>query len=85
MALDFLVWHILATWQTKEGVATLLSLNMTGAFDRVVPSQRLHNIRERKIPVWIVTWVSSFISNKVTTVCLLGYATEVFQTHTGIP
>jgi nitrate reductase assembly molybdenum cofactor insertion protein NarJ len=83
--LDFLVQQIHATWQNKDGVATLLSLNMTGAFDRVVPARLLHNMRERKITEWIVKWVGSFISNRTTTLCLPGYNTEAFSTHTGIP
>jgi hypothetical protein len=49
-ALDFLVQQIHATWQNKDRVATLLSLDMTGAYDRVVPARLLHNMRERKIP-----------------------------------
>jgi hypothetical protein len=36
--------------QNKDGVATLLSLNMTWAFDGAVPAQLLHNMSERKIP-----------------------------------
>jgi hypothetical protein len=53
-ALNFLVQHIHATWQNKDAVATLLLLDMTGAFDRVVPARLLHNMRERKIPGWIM-------------------------------
>jgi hypothetical protein len=53
-ALEFLVLRIHATWQNKDGVATLLLLNMTGAFDRVVPARLLHDMREREIPDWIV-------------------------------
>jgi hypothetical protein len=53
-ALDFLVQQIYATWQNKDEVATLLSLDMTGAFDRVVPAWLLHNMRERKNLDWIV-------------------------------
>jgi hypothetical protein len=85
IALDFLVQQIHATWQNKDGVATLLSLNVTRAFDRVVPARLLHNMRERKIPDLIVKWVGSFISNRTTTLCLPGYNTDAFPTHTGIP
>jgi hypothetical protein len=84
-ALDFLVQQIHATWQKKDGVATLLLLDITGAFDRVVPARLLHNMRERKIPEWIVKWVGSFISNQTTTLCLPGYNTDAFATPTGIP
>jgi hypothetical protein len=84
-ALDYLVQQIHATWQNKNGVATLLSLDMTGAFDRVVPARLLHNLRERKIPEWIVKWVGSFISNRTTTLGLPGYNTNGFPTHKGVP
>jgi hypothetical protein len=84
-ALDFLVQQIYATWQNIDGVATPLSLDMTRAFDRVVLARLLHNMRERNILEWIVKWVSSFISNRTTTLCLPGYNTDAFLTHTGIP
>jgi hypothetical protein len=83
--LNHLVQQIHATWQNKDGVATLLLLDMTGAYDRVVPARLLHNMRERRIPDVIVKWVSSFISNRITTMCLPGYNTNTFPTHTGIP
>ncbi len=85
IALDFLVQQIHATWQIKDRVATLLSLHMTWAFDRVVPARLLHNMRERKIPEWRVKWVGTFISSSTTTLCLQGYNTDAFSTHTGIP
>jgi hypothetical protein len=84
IALNFLVQLIHTSWQNKDGMATLLLLDMTGAFDRVVPTRLLHNMRQRKIPEWIVKWVSSFISNRTTTLCLPGYNTDCFPTHTGI-
>jgi hypothetical protein len=58
---------------------------MTGAFDRVVPAQLPHNMRERNIPEWRVKWVGNFISNRTTNLCLPGYNTNAFRTHTGIP
>jgi hypothetical protein len=48
--LDYLVQQIHATRQNKDNVATLLSLDMTGAFDSVVPARLLRNMREREIP-----------------------------------
>jgi hypothetical protein len=58
---------------------------MTGAFDRVVPVRLLHSMRERRIPKWIVKCVGGFISNRTTTLCLPGYNSDAFPTHTGIP
>ncbi len=58
---------------------------MMEAFDRGVPAWLLHNIREMTIHPWIVKWVGSFISNRTTMHCLLGYSTDIFLIHTGIP
>jgi hypothetical protein len=74
--------YIKAPLATQKGHR---SSQLTRAFDRVVPAQLLHNMRERKIPEWIVKWVGSFISNRTTTLCLPGYHTKAFPTHTGIP
>jgi hypothetical protein len=49
-ALDVLVRKIHAAWQADNKVALLLSLDMTGAFNRVVPVGLLHNLRKRCIP-----------------------------------
>jgi hypothetical protein len=58
---------------------------MMGAFDRVVQAWLQHNIRERRIPEWIVKWVGSLINNRTTTLCLPGYYPDTFSTHLGIP
>ncbi len=63
----------------------MLLLAMTGAFDRVVPARLLHDMRERKIPDWIVKYVGSFISNKTTTLCLPGYNTDAFPRIRAFP
>ncbi len=46
-ALDMLVRQIHAAWQAENDVTSLLSLDMTGPFDRVVSVQLLHNLRKR--------------------------------------
>jgi hypothetical protein len=71
-ALDLLIQQIHATWQNKVGVTTLLLLDITRAFDRVVPTRLLHHMRERKIPEWNVKWEGSFISDRTMTLCLPG-------------
>jgi hypothetical protein len=53
-ARDYLVQQFHTTWQNKDCVAMLLSLDMTMAFDTVVPARLLHNMRVRKVSEWIV-------------------------------
>jgi hypothetical protein len=50
IALHYLAQQIHTTWQNKDSVATLPSLDMTGASDRVIPARLLHNMMERKVP-----------------------------------
>ncbi len=83
-SLNFLVQQVHTTCQNKESVATLLLLDMSKAFDRVIPARLLHNIRESKVHERMVKWVGSFISNRTTTLCSLGYNTDAFPRHTGI-
>ncbi len=66
-------------------MATLLFLNLTWTFYRVVPARLLHNMREIKLCEWIVKCVGSFIINRTTTLCLPGYNTNAFSTHTSVP
>ncbi len=83
-AVDFLVQQTHATWKNKDRVATQLCLDMTSAFDGVFPARLLRNMREMKILVKIVRWVSSFMSSRIITLYLPGYNTDAFFTHTGI-
>jgi hypothetical protein len=80
-----LLQQVVAAWQTGKGVASLLSLDMTGAFDRVVPSRLLHNLRKRQVPEWIVSYISSFISQRSTSLCLPGSSSAQLPTQNGIP
>jgi hypothetical protein len=56
-----------------------------GTSYRLVPAWLLDSMRERKITELIVKWVSSFISNRTMILCLPGYNTDAYLTHTGIP
>jgi hypothetical protein len=82
--LDFLVEQIYTTWQNKDSMATLLLLDPTRAFNRVVPAQLLHHMRKRRILECTIKRVSSFISNRSMTLCLPVYNTTAFPMHTCI-
>lgn len=55
---------------TRDKVATLLSMDAARAFDTVSHLRLIHNLRKRKIPERIVTWVSSFLKNRSTTLAI---------------
>ena len=70
-ALELLVEQIHTIWnQGGNRVASILCLDVAGAFDNVSHQRLIHNLRKRKIPEWIANWVASFLSNRRTTVAL---------------
>lgn len=66
--------------------ATLLSLDIKGAYDRVNREKLLEILAEKKIPDWIIKFVWSFLSNRSTTLDMPGHPTQgSFFVNIGIP
>jgi hypothetical protein len=80
-----LVKQIHVAWQADNGIASLLLLDMTGAFDRVMPVRLHHNLRKRHIPQWLVYFISSFPSDRSTSLCFPGFSSPPFFSEQGIP
>jgi hypothetical protein len=59
-ALDLLLSQVRTTWRAG-GVATLLSMDISGAYDNVVRERLVALLRQKGIPRGIVSWVQSFI------------------------
>ena len=85
-ALELLTEQVHAVWgQGKDKVATMLSLDVAGAFDTVSHVRLLHNLKKRKIPNWIVQWIHSFLKERTTSLSINGRSTGVFHVDAGIP
>jgi ribonuclease HI len=86
-AMHLMIERIHAGWDEYggDGVATVLSLDVSGAFDYVSHPRLLHNLRKRQIDGRIVRWISSFLVNRTTTIRLNEYTSEPMDTSTGIP
>ena len=67
-ALHAITAKINERWNSgKDGqVASLLLLDVTGAFDNVSHKRLLHNLRKRKVDERIVRWIASFLSDRHT-------------------
>ena len=84
-ALELLTEQIHTVWgQGKDNVATLLSVDVAGAYDTVSHPRLLHNLKKRKIPNWIVQWIHGFLKERSTTLSINARSTDVFQVNTGI-
>jgi hypothetical protein len=84
-ALDLIVNQVREVWQAGDYVASLLSLDIAGAFDRVVKSRLLHVLRAKGVPESLVTWVGAFVSERKTTMVLSDSETDEFAVVAGVP
>lgn len=66
-------------------MASLLLLDVSGAFDNVSHARLLHNLRKRRIDERIVRWIASFLADRSTVINFDTFKSEVYQTTTGIP
>ena len=68
-----------------RAVISILSLDVSKAFDRVSHQRLLHNLSKRKIPERIVTWVSSFLGERRTAFRLGDFTSKEEEVQMGIP
>lgn len=60
-ALELPTEQVYTAWrQGNDKVATLLSMDVAEAFDTVSHPRLIHNLRKRKNPEWITSWINSF-------------------------
>ncbi|KAJ3552812.1 hypothetical protein NPX13_g11028 [Xylaria arbuscula] len=85
-ALHIIIERIYSAWNTGKGqVASLLLLDVSGAFDNVSHQRLLHNLRKRRIDEKIVNWIRSFLKARKTSIAIDGYKSVQYEISTGIP
>ena len=84
-ALELLTRQIHTIWRSKRHVATLLSLDISGAFDTVNPTRLLDTLRKKGLPPWIVQWTQAFITDRSSSLVIQGHETAHFSVQAGVP
>ncbi|KAJ5544111.1 reverse transcriptase [Penicillium frequentans] len=84
-ALHLLLERVYEAWRQDDRVASLLTLDVSGAFDNVSHKRLIHCLRMRRIPVDIVQWITSFLSDRHTTLLLQEGDMGRGPVATGIP
>jgi len=84
-ALDLLVSQIYTIWKEDNQVASVLSLDITGAFDTVNHLRLLDNLKKKRVPMWFVRTVQSFLEGRTTTLVVDGEETAPHQLNAGVP
>ena len=84
-ALELLTEQVRTVWASGNFVASLLSLDISGAFDTVNPIRLLDILRKKGIPSWVVRWIRSFLMDRTTRLVIQGKETELFSVPAGVP
>jgi hypothetical protein len=84
-ALELLVEQVHTIWKAGNQVASVLSLDIAGAFDTVNHIRLLDNLRKKRIPLWFVRMVKSFLTERTTTLLVDGEESAPRQLAAGVP
>jgi hypothetical protein len=83
-ALDLLTEQIHTVWNSGKFVITLLSLNISEAFDTVLTVQLLNILRKKEISEWTVRWIKTFLTNCTTSLMIQEQKTASFRINNEI-
>ena len=69
----------------QRATASLLQLDISGAFDTVNHTRLLATLREQGFPRWLVVWVRAWLTNRVAILYFDGQETEDIPVTAGVP
>ncbi|KAK4071132.1 hypothetical protein Purlil1_13494 [Purpureocillium lilacinum] len=85
-ALHYIIDSIYDAWNKGGGmVASLLLLDVSGAFDNISHRRLLHNLRKRRVDEKMVRWIASFLGERQTELSVDGFQSEPYKLTTGEP
>ena len=83
-ALELIVEQIYTIWGSRNHVASILLLDITGAFDSVNYTRLFSNFKTRQISSWLVSFISSFLTNQATMLVVDNQETPTRQIRAGV-
>jgi hypothetical protein len=84
LAIRLLTSGIHTAWQYKA-VATLLQLDIKGAFDTVNHVRLVDTLRRKGFPGWVLRWVQSYLTERSATLVFDGEESELIPIRAGVP
>lgn len=86
MALEMVTEQVHKVWQCGPGyAASILSLDMAGAYDNASHPRLLQILRSKGIPKWLVDVVQSFLKDRTSTIRIDDYTSQELPVTNGIP
>ncbi len=80
-ALDLLTEQIHTVWNSDKFIVTLLSLNISNAFNTVLTVQLLNILRKKEISGWTVRWIKTFLTDCMTSLVIQEQKTASFRVN----
>ena len=74
--LDLLINQVHEIWGAGNYMMSLLTLNITRAYNRMVCRQLVHMLKTKKIPENMTNWVHLFMTDKIITLVIKDYKIE---------
>jgi hypothetical protein len=85
-AIDLLVSTIQTAWKAKKGtVVSMLSLDLSGAFDNVSHERLLWTMSNLGLPQWMIRFTANFLKGRRTRISQSGTFSGWIPTESGIP
>jgi hypothetical protein len=84
LAIRLVVAQVQEAWRQKA-TASLLQLDISGAFDTVNHTRLLATLRELGYPRWLVLWVRAWLADRSAILWFDGRATEPLPVRAGVP
>jgi hypothetical protein len=80
-----LVTEAVRTAWSEGAVASLLQLDIKGAFDTVNHTRLLDTLRNQGFPMWVVQWARSYLEGRSARLMFDGEASAPIQIRAGVP
>ena len=85
-ALELLTSCVQTAWKARPGcVVSMLSLDISGAYDHVSHKRLLWVLENKGFPKWILQFIQNFLSERRTKISFVGYKSPWIYTDAGIP
>jgi len=85
-AIDLLTACVQTAWRARPGcVVSMLSLDISGAYDHVSHERLLWTLSKKGMPQWVVNIIQSFLKERRTRITFPGHESNWIETETGIP
>jgi hypothetical protein len=84
LAIRVVTEAIYSSWKHR-GVASLLQLDIKGAFDMVNYVRLLDTMRSKGYPLWVVRWLQSYLKDRTSVLQFDDDKTEPIPIRAGVP